>query len=207
MRIPPRTQDRMAFALLMLALVFLYIIAISGRADAAVPDGVPPALAHEFIDPIQPAALEPATYVPVARTVDGKTTIPVAIPVTHADCLPSPEGVACTYTTGTVVTEVVVWHPVSTADDWRPLLAVYFPADQIETAVRVMKCESGGDPYAQNSRSTAGGLFQFLDSTWRATGYGGYPKYDPEANIAAAAAWLGVHDYASWWWASQWECY
>jgi hypothetical protein len=39
------------------------------------------------------------------------------------------------------------------------------------TAVQFLRCvidhESGGDPKAENPHSSASGLFQFLDSTWR----------------------------------------
>lgn len=38
----------------------------------------------------------------------------------------------------------------------------------------VLRRESGGNPTAQNPRSTASGLWQVLDSTWR--GFGGYAK-------------------------------
>jgi LysM repeat protein len=34
----------------------------------------------------------------------------------------------------------------------------------------VIACESGGNPRAQNAASSASGLFQFIDSTWRAFG-------------------------------------
>lgn len=48
----------------------------------------------------------------------------------------------------------------------------------------IAKCESGGNPQAQNSGSTASGLYQFLDSSWRA--YGG-AKYGPRAKDASPA--------------------
>ncbi|HTK62432.1 MAG TPA: transglycosylase family protein [Pseudonocardia sp.] len=48
----------------------------------------------------------------------------------------------------------------------------------------IAKCESGGNPQAQNSGSTASGLYQFLDSSWRA--YGG-SKYGPRAKDATPA--------------------
>lgn len=47
-------------------------------------------------------------------------------------------------------------------------------------AVSFLKCviahESGGNPRAENPHSTASGLFQFLDSTWR-----GNARWIPEA--------------------------
>lgn len=36
----------------------------------------------------------------------------------------------------------------------------------------ILECESGGNPKAENPRSSASGLWQFLDSTW--DHYGGY---------------------------------
>jgi LysM repeat protein len=38
----------------------------------------------------------------------------------------------------------------------------------------IIACESGGNPKAVNPSSTASGLFQFLDSSWRAYGGGQY---------------------------------
>ncbi|MFZ0493043.1 MAG: transglycosylase SLT domain-containing protein [Acidimicrobiia bacterium] len=80
---------------------------------------------------------------------------------------------------------------------WRPLVAKYFPADLVEQALAVMQCESGGNPDAVNRYSGATGLFQFLKGTWAIAssraGFGAYSRFDPEANIAAAA-WLA--DYS-----------
>lgn len=76
---------------------------------------------------------------------------------------------------------------------WRPLVQKYFAADLVEQALAVMQCESGGNPDAVNPYSGASGLFQFLKGTWAIAssraGFGGYSRFDPEANIAAAA-WL-----------------
>jgi len=77
---------------------------------------------------------------------------------------------------------------------WRPLVAKYFPADVVDDALWVMWCESRGDPEARAfPRSSAAGLFQFIDSTWRTiaprAGVADADRTDPEANIAAAA-WL-----------------
>jgi hypothetical protein len=46
----------------------------------------------------------------------------------------------------------------------------------------IIQCESGGNPHAQNSGSTASGLFQFLDSTWR--GLGGSTAHAKDASVA-----------------------
>jgi hypothetical protein len=67
-------------------------------------------------------------------------------------------------------------------------------------------CESKLNPNAQNSRSTASGLFQFLDSTaasvFPKVGYGATraDQYHPVKN-AQAAAWLMVNVGPS-----QWVC-
>lgn len=39
-----------------------------------------------------------------------------------------------------------------------------------ERAMRIARCESRFNNFAQNARSTAYGLFQFLNATWRSTG-------------------------------------
>lgn len=78
-------------------------------------------------------------------------------------------------------------------EQWRSLVATYFPAEQVEAALRVMACESGGNPDAKNPTSSASGLFQHLASYWpdRSTraGWGGADIFNPEANVAVAA-WL-----------------
>lgn len=52
----------------------------------------------------------------------------------------------------------------------------------------VISRESGGNPSAVNPVSGAGGLYQFLPSTWHALGYSGLPEYAPvwEQNQAFA---------------------
>lgn len=53
-----------------------------------------------------------------------------------------------------------------------------------ETALKIAHIESKLDPKAQNPRSSAGGLFQFIDDTWGRYGKGA-SKYDPYANADA----------------------
>lgn len=53
-----------------------------------------------------------------------------------------------------------------------------------ERAVRVARCESGFNPHAQNRSSSAYGIFQFLNSTWKGTGI--QKTSDPGLQIEAA---------------------
>lgn len=93
---------------------------------------------------------------------------------------------------------------------WQRLVEQYFPPERVEEALSIIDCESGGDPNARNPRSSATGLFQFIDRTWahasEQAGFGGAPPDDPEASVAAAA-WLvedsiGVGD-GPW---AHWSC-
>lgn len=97
-------------------------------------------------------------------------------------------------------------------EHWRPLVETYFPPSLVEDALRVMKCESSGNPDAVNASSGASGLFQFLDTTWAwvapQVGMGGRSRFDPEANVASAA-WLvdftirTAHPRGTW---AHWTC-
>jgi hypothetical protein len=78
-------------------------------------------------------------------------------------------------------------------EPWRPLVEHYFPGDRVEEALRVMRCESSGNPDAVHPESDASGLFQFLAGTWTfasiRAGFPGASRFDAEANVAAAS-WL-----------------
>ncbi len=82
------------------------------------------------------------------------------------------------------------WHTLG-VEAWRPLVEQYFKPEDVAWAMRVMKCESGGNPNAKNSSSGASGLFQHMPQYWdgRASkaGFPGASIFDPEANIAASA--------------------
>lgn len=86
------------------------------------------------------------------------------------------------------------------ADGWRHLVALYFEPEDIEQALDIIRCESGGNPSAANPTSSARGLFQHLGSVWdeRAADAGlpGADILDPEDNIAVAA-WL-VYEGGGW---------
>lgn len=53
-----------------------------------------------------------------------------------------------------------------------------------ERAVRIARCESHFNPHAQNRSSTAYGIFQFLNSTWKGTGIA--KTSDPRLQVEAA---------------------
>jgi hypothetical protein len=91
---------------------------------------------------------------------------------------------------------------------WRSLVTTHFAPDEVDRAMQILECESHGDPYAKNPRSSAAGLFQFLRATWdHAAGqldlpsYAAGGPYDPTANIEAAA-WL-VSEGGGW---GHWTC-
>lgn len=85
--------------------------------------------------------------------------------------------------------------PPADVEAWRPLVAAWFAPEHVDRALRVMACESGGNPTIRNlAGSSALGLFQFIRSTWDwQAGILGLPTYDqggpldPEANVRAAA--------------------
>ena len=76
---------------------------------------------------------------------------------------------------------------------WRPLVEKYFPADWVDWGLRIIQCESKGDPTVKNPSSSASGLFQHLSRLWSGrsadAGWAGADIFDPDAN-AAVAAWL-----------------
>jgi hypothetical protein len=85
-------------------------------------------------------------------------------------------------------------------EGWRLLVEQFFAPADVDRALRVIGCESHGDPLAKNPNSTASGLFQHLASQWgpraEAIGAPGADVFDPIANVAAAA-WL-VYEAGGW---------
>lgn len=85
---------------------------------------------------------------------------------------------------------------------WRPVVDTYFPEDRVDWALRIMECESRGDPNAKNPNSSASGLFQHLARLWperaAAAGWADADVFDPFANIAVAA-WLLENGGTSHW--------
>ncbi len=85
---------------------------------------------------------------------------------------------------------------------WRPLVTQYFQASDVEWALKIIACESGGNPNAANPTSSARGLLQHLGRFWvgrsEAAGWAGASIFDPEANIAVGAWLLAKNGKGSW---------
>lgn len=76
---------------------------------------------------------------------------------------------------------------VDPVDRWHLLVDAYFPEDEVDTALCIIRYESGGDPEADNPRSTAAGLFQILGSLWAPRfGVSEGDLYDPATNVRLA---------------------
>ncbi len=81
------------------------------------------------------------------------------------------------------------------------------PASDVSKFLRVMKCESGGDPSAFNESSGASGLMQHLSNYWpwraKMAGYEGASPFNPIANINTSAWLLYEHRAGGW---QHWVC-
>ena len=130
---------------------------------------------------------------------------PTAIPTPTPETTPTP---APTPTVRpTPVTSEAIYEPE--VERWRATvveaLQEYGLEEEEKTFMRVLWCESRGDPDAKNPESGASGLMQHIPSYWpdRATAAGFHKAspFDPIANIYASV-WL--LDLGGW---SHWECY
>ena len=81
------------------------------------------------------------------------------------------------------------------------------PSSDTDRFLRVMQCESMGQPDATNASSGAAGLMQHLPQYWdqraSSAGYSGYSPYDPIANINVSS-WL-IYQAAGGGW-RHWVC-
>lgn len=133
------------------------------------------------------------------RATTTTTATPTAAPTTTTTTRPPPSPSTTSASTATTTTTTAPPPPVEGGafppriERWRPAVASYFPADQVDDALAVLRCESNGDPEAYNPYSGASGLFQFLPGTWATVspraGFEGASVFDADANIGTAA-WL-----------------
>ena len=172
-------------------------LAVSGGAWLPQPTMVPLDI---------PAGVDPFPHVFEDRSIEVVDTPHCAVPERDAVC------------TGVDFRSVEVERPdrllvpetVRSVADWRPLVERHFLPEDVERALAVIECESGGDPGAANPYSSARGLFQHLGSAWddRAidAGLPGADIFDPVDNIAVAA-WL-VYEGGGWsHWAASGHCW
>lgn len=87
----------------------------------------------------------------------------------------------------------------SSVEQWRPLVAKYFPAGEVDRALCVMKHESGGNPNAKNPNSSARGLMQVLASLWApAYGVSYEDLYAPTTNMSIARKIWDQQGWGAW---------
>lgn len=96
---------------------------------------------------------------------------------------------------------------VGSVEQWRGLVAQYVPTARVEEVLRVMACESGGDPNAYNP-SSATGLMQikrFWVDPSRPGNFShlGTDLYDPVTNLRVMVA-INESDPRGWW--GHWAC-
>lgn len=102
------------------------------------------------------------------------------------------------------------WNHPPAVEQWRGLVEAYFPSNRVEEALRIIGCESNGDPNALNPYSGASGLFQFLPSTWETTApKAGFPDaspFEPEANTGSAAWLANRYQELGYYYWHPWNC-
>ena len=142
-----------------------------------------------------------------AGRISTPTPEPTPTPIPTPTPLPTPTPVPTPTPRPTPVTAEAIYEPE--VERWRvpvvEALKEYGLEEEEKTFMRVLRCESFGDPDAKNPESGASGLMQHIPSYWadRATvsGFHGASPFDPIANIYASV-WL--LDIGGW---SHWECY
>lgn len=160
--------------------------------------------ASSAIEIVLPTAAPPTEPPATVTTVTSPPTTaaprPAAVVVPPTTAPPSPDPAPAPETT-TAPTTTAAPQPPGNCGGWDSLIALYFPGE-VERACRVMMCESRGNPRAENPGSSASGLWQFLDSTWRSTTGtpGPASNYSAETQTAAAAR---LRNSAGW---GQWSC-
>ena len=135
------------------------------------------------------------------------TPEPTPTPIPTSTLLPTPTPIPTLTPRPTPVTAEAIYEPE--VERWRvpvvEALKEYGLEEEEKTFMRVLRCESFGDPDAKNPESGASGLMQHLPSYWAdratASGFHGASPFDPIANIYASV-WL--LDIGGW---SHWECY
>jgi hypothetical protein len=100
------------------------------------------------------------------------------------------------------VVQVVVSGAGAGAEQWRSLVAAYFPLEHVETVLRIIGCESSGRADAVSADGQNWGLAQINLVHLSRVGGDRYALLDPETNIRVAAeVWRANSGF------SPWACY
>ena len=134
--------------------------------------------------------------------------IPTPIPTPTPTPTPTPIVILIPEPTPTPISEIIDSIYGENVERWRQsvrgALAQYGLEGEEDRFMRVLWCESRGDPDARNEESGASGLMQHLPRYWeeraRLSGFQGASPFDPIANIYASV-WL--LDTGGW---QHWEC-
>ena len=82
-------------------------------------------------------------------------------------------------------------------DEVQQLIIQYSAEYKIDpqTPLCIARLESGYNQFSKNRRSTASGVFQYLNGTWKATdeGKAGLSVFDAEANVKAGVKYMAIH--------------
>jgi hypothetical protein len=175
----------------------------TGMRTAVTSTEPPPVAPEPAPEPTLPKT--PTTSSTTTTTIQPVTTTQQATTI-HTHATTTTTHVHATTTTTTHVDATTTTTPTTTrtfratVDRWRPLVEQYFQAGDVNTALSVIECESGGNPDAVAASGLYHGLFQHSQRYWEerstAAGWAGADVYDPEANIAVAA-WL-VYEGGGW---------
>ncbi len=94
---------------------------------------------------------------------------------------------------------LAVQEDAGPVERWRPLVEAQFPAEEVETAMCIIRHESNGEPEADNPRSSARGLFQVLGSLWAPYyGMSQAELYDPATNTRIARKIWDKQGWRAW---------
>ena len=164
----------------------LRLEAVSGTVY--IPNFVPSGTLMRSITSFTPTQKQPA----ISQPANPRTDQPIQIPPSEPNAPPT-----------TYIPTVEQWrNTVTTA-----ILNYGGPASDTDRFLRIMQCESRGQPDATNTSSGAAGLMQHMPQYWDqraiSAGYAGSSPYDPTANINVSA-WLIYQASGGGW--QHWVC-
>lgn len=121
-----------------------------------------------------------STRTPTATPTPPPTETPTPEPTATPTPEPPPPPTPAPPRPAPVQAQALAPQPVTTGvEQWRSLVAAYMAPENVDGFLRIMACESGGNPNATGGAGERG-LFQIHPSHADST-------YDPEGNIRAAA--------------------